>query len=150
MKERTAERKAHRADLKRRKAALLTINDYRSLAQKEFNRFIRIRDRNLPCVSCGKAPERGQRHASHYRPRSTAAQLSFNTEQVWASCAPCNSHKSGNLTEYRVELIKRIGLVKVEALENNCELAKFTPEYLQRLRDIFRRRANLYERFFNL
>ena len=145
-KAKAASKKLERADLKKRKAALMTISDHKRRAQQEFNRYIRNRDWRKPCVSCQKPPECGQRHASHYRPRSTASQLSFNTRNVWASCAPCNSHKSGNLTEYRIELINRIGLEQVEALENNSELANFTVEYLIRLRDIFRRRANLYER----
>ena len=69
--------------------------------------------------------------------RSTAAQLSFNTSNVWASCATCNSVLSGNLTEYRIELINRIGEKRVQALENNNQLANYSREYLMRLRSVF-------------
>ena len=148
MRERKLAKQAERAKLKKRKAALMTIADHRKMAQHVFNSYIRLRDSRLPCVSCGKSPTQGQRHASHYRPRSTAAQLAYNTNNVWASCAPCNDHRSGNLTPYRAELINRIGLERVEDLENNNELAGYTPEYLTRLRDIFRRKERLYRRLF--
>jgi len=113
------------------------ISHFKKLAQTDFNHYIRVRDQHLPCISCQKPHNRGQRHASHYRPRSTAAQLSFNTSNVWASCATCNSVLSGNLTEYRIELINRIGEKRVQALENNNQLANYSREYLMRLRSVF-------------
>ena len=113
------------------------ITYFKKLAQTDFNAYIRVRDQHLPCISCQKPSHRGQRHASHYRPRSAAAQLSFNTGNVWASCATCNSVLSGNLTNYRVELIKRIGEIRVIKLENNNKLANYSREYLIRLRAVF-------------
>jgi len=113
------------------------ITHFKKLAQTDFNAYIRVRDQHKSCVSCHKPPHRGQRHASHYRPRSTAAQLSFNTGNVWASCATCNSVLSGNLTNYRRELVERIGESRVIDLENNNNIASFSREYLIRLRQVF-------------
>jgi hypothetical protein len=39
---------------------------------------------------------------------------------------PCNAHLSGNQVNYRIELINRIGLDKVEWLEGKHEPLKLT------------------------
>ncbi len=101
-------------------------------AQTAFNTFIRQRDKGLPCISCGK-PDDGlhQRHASHYRPASVNSVHRFNPDNVWAGCAQCNTMKSGNLTGYRIELINKIGLSKVEALENSNQVKRWSIDELK-------------------
>lgn len=114
-------------------------------AQAAFNAWIRLRDQGLPCISCGH-PDDGsrQRHASHYRPRGPNPALRFDESNVHASCSICNNHKSGNLTPYRIELIRRIGLAEVERLEGPHDLPHRTVEdflaikaqYMGKLRDL--------------
>ncbi|MBN0856195.1 recombination protein NinG, partial [Pseudomonas aeruginosa] len=48
---------------------------------------------------------------------------------------------SGNAVEYRIHLIERIGLDRVERLEADNELRRFDIPYLQRIKSIFTRRA---------
>jgi 5-methylcytosine-specific restriction endonuclease McrA len=139
--EQKAVRRAHRA----RKDAMRTITDYKKEAQTVFNQYIRLRDQFKPCVSCGQSPHQGQRHASHFRPRSTASQLAYNIWNCSTSCAQCNSMKSGNLIPYRVELVKRIGEDRVLSLENNNNLANYTKEYLIRLKKVFKKRIKHLE-----
>ena len=100
-------------------------------AQKAFNAYIRSRDREEPCISCDK-PDNGQhqRHASHYRSVGACSQLRFNEENVHASCAQCNGVKSGNITEYRIRLIKKIGVENVEWLECQNEITRYSCEEL--------------------
>lgn len=87
-------------------------------AQRAFNAFIRERDRYLGCVSCHMpADYRGQWHASHYRSTAAAPELRFDELNVHKSCAQCNSFKSGNVVEYRLRLLDRIGPEAVEKLE---------------------------------
>jgi hypothetical protein len=43
----------------------------------------------------------------------------------------CNTHKSGNLTEYRIRLIEKIGLKTVEELENTNHIKKWSIEELK-------------------
>lgn len=97
----------------------------REKAQFWFNKFIRLRDKDLPCISCGYDwKENGnmrQAHASHYMAVGKSNRLRFNEYNVHKSCSICNSHLSGNLQEYRPRLINKIGLKKVEELE---EIAK--------------------------
>ena len=52
--------------------------------------------------------------------------MRFNEDNVHIQCATCNNYLSGNLIEYRKGLIKKIGVDKVEALENFNQSNKMT------------------------
>ena len=83
--------------------------------------------------------------AGHYRSRGSASHLRFNLFNIHLQCARCNRYLSGNVVEYRKELIKRIGLNRVEILENDNKPRKFDIEYLKRVKHIFTKRAKFYE-----
>ena len=104
------------------------------LTQAVFNTFIRLRDKNEPCISCDQSPNHGQRHASHYRSVGACSVLRFNEDNVSASCAQCNSMKSGNITEYRIRLVKKIGATKVDWLECQNEPRRYSCQELIELR----------------
>lgn len=117
-----------------------------SEAQAAFNWYIRMRDAHLPCISCGQSPYQGRRHASHYRSVGAASHLRFNTWNVHASCAQCNSMKSGNVVEYRIALAKKIGVERVEQLENDNQPRTFEIDEIKRVIKIFARRAKHYKK----
>lgn len=117
------------------------------LAQTVVNKYIRLRDLNKPCISCQHIGER-QIHAGHYRPMGNNQQLRFYTLNIFAQCSICNNYLSGNLANYRINLIKKLGLRKVELIEANQERGNYTVEYLQRLIKVFRKKIKLYERKF--
>ncbi len=126
--------KEFNAETRRRKVALKSRSDWLKDLQVVFNRFIRLRDSGKPCVSCGRPDgDDHQRHASHYKSRGAHPELAFNELNCHASCATCNNFLSGNLVPYRVELIKRIGLDKVEWLEGKHEPLKLTIEEIKNL-----------------
>ena len=135
-------RKRKKDDLEKIK----TLTDHRRDTQGIFNTYIRLRDMHRPCISCGQSPYQGQRHASHFRSRAAASQLSYNFLNVWASCAQCNSMKSGNITEFRVALAQILTPGQLEAIEYNNEKAYYTKEYLKRLQVILRRRVKYYKK----
>ena len=93
--------------------------------QEAFNRLVRIRDEKEPCISCQRHHS-GQYHAGHYRSVGACPELRFNLENCHKQCAPCNNHKSGNIGEYRINLIKKIGLSHVEYLEGPHDPNKYT------------------------
>ncbi len=99
----------------------------REKAVKAFNAFIRQRDINLPCISCGHTNGR-QFHAGHYKPAGGNPHLRFNELNVHKQCSICNNYRSGNLAEYRLSLIKKIGLINVEALESDKSVKKYSEE----------------------
>jgi len=87
-------------------------------AQKSFNEFIRLRDKDLPCVSCDKPKDwHGQWHCGHFKTVGARADLRFNEDNASKQCSKCNNYLSGNLVNYRFELIKRIGEPRVLALD---------------------------------
>ena len=116
-------------------------------AQAEFNRYIRLRDRQLGCASCDKPSGwDGQWHASHYRSVGAAPQLRFNTKNVHKACSVCNNHLSGNISGYRPRLIERVGIEAVEALECNNDIKRYTREYAKRVKSIFAKRCRMIEK----
>ncbi|WDH25916.1 recombination protein NinG [Pseudomonas chlororaphis] len=107
--------------------------DHMREAQQAFNEWIRLRDAALPCVSCGRHHQ-GQYHAGHYRTVGANPELRFEPLNVWKQCAPCNNHKSGDIVNYRIELVKRIGAEKVDWLEGPHKVRKYTIEELKAIK----------------
>jgi hypothetical protein len=102
-------------------------------AQTAFNAYIRWRDRDDRCISCGRNHS-GQYHAGHYRSVGAAPHLRLNQFNVNKQCAPCNNHKSGNILEYRINLIKKFGVDKVEEIEAANEPMKLTLDDIESIR----------------
>ncbi|WP_116817915.1 recombination protein NinG [Pseudomonas syringae] len=123
---------AGRREIKVRKEALKSRGDHMKDTQQAFNEWVRHRDAALPCVSCGRHHE-GKYDAGHYRTVGSNPALRFEPLNCHKQCVPCNQHKSGNVIEYRIELVRRIGIVKVEWLEGPHEPQKYTVEELKAL-----------------
>lgn len=139
----TQKAKAERAELKERKLKARTKGEWLKLCQTLFNRYIRERDRNDPCISCQRYHE-GQYHAGHYRTVGGNPELRFEELNCHKQCSVCNNHQSGRLVDYRINLIKKIGQENVEWLEGPHEPKHYTiddikalmAEYKQKLKDI--------------
>lgn len=119
------------------KERIKTKGEHAKEAQAAFNEFIRLRDESLPCVSCGRFHD-GQWHAGHYRTVGANPELRFEPLNVWRQCAPCNNHMSGNVVNYRIELVKRIGADMVEWLEGPHEPKRYTIEDLKAIKAEYR------------
>jgi len=126
-----------RSEIKVRKEKLKTRGDHMRECQVVFNEWIRLRDAELPCVSCGRHHD-GQYHAGHYRTVGAHPELRFEPLNVWKQCAPCNNHKSGDIVNYRIELVRRIGLERVEWLEGPHEPQRYTIEDLKAIKAEYR------------
>jgi ribosome-binding protein aMBF1 (putative translation factor) len=112
---------------------LETVQDYIKMAQIIFNKYIRLRDKGQVCISCQKTIN-GVSHASHYLSAGGHSNVRFNEDNVWVSCYKCNVMLSGNQVEYRKALIKKIGIERVEWLEDNGSIErKFTKEELKEI-----------------
>jgi hypothetical protein len=117
----------------------------RNQAVTAFNKYIRLRDKNKPCISCQRY-HTGQYHAGHYKPAGINSALKFNELNVHKQCSACNNNLSGNLTHYRINLIKKIGLHKVEELENNKAITSFTCDQLKAIEDEYKAKCKQLER----
>lgn len=136
--------KAKRKATRERKEALKTKAEWAKEAQAAFNKWVRLRDKDLPCISCGRHHQ-GQYHAGHYRTVGAHPELRFEPLNVHKQCAPCNNHKSGNIVEYRIELVKRIGQEAVDWLEGPHSPKKYTIEQLRELKREYARKARELE-----
>lgn len=97
----------------------------KKLAQAIVNKWIRLRDDDKPCISCGRHHE-GQWHAGHYLSVGSHPHLRYNTRNIHKQCAPCNNYLSGNVLEFRKGLVKRYGSEFVDRLESYQSHRKFT------------------------
>lgn len=132
--------KAQRREVRARRRELETIPELIKAAQREFNKWIRTRDSDRPCISCGSPPPdlsklHAGRDAGHYRSVGSASHLRFHVDNCHAQCVHCNQFKSGCAVDYRIRLIERIGLGRVEALEADNTPHKWTREELRAIRD---------------
>lgn len=127
------------------KDKLKSLTEHLREAQRHFNLWVRVRDEHKPCISCGRVSG-CQFHGGHYRTTKAAPQLRFNEDNVHKQCAQCNNHLSGNITEYRIELVKRIGVERVEALENNNELKRYTIDEVKEIKRIYREKLRLLKK----
>jgi hypothetical protein len=148
--------KARRKADRKRKEALKTKSDWMKEAQVAFNSYIRARDYGKPCISSGRMMTdsdllTGSRtDAGHYRSVGAASHLRFNLFNCHGQSVKDNRDLSGNAVEYRIRLIDRIGLERVEALEQSNEPRTFDVEYLKRVKRIFSRRARHYKKIRGL
>lgn len=145
-KERKALAKIERKAIREAKERIKPRGEYMKEAQAVINRYVRLRDANLGCVSCERpATWQGQWHASHYRSRGAAPHLRFNLHNIHKACSICNNHLSGNIMGYRPELVRRIGEERVAMLEANQERAGFAIDYLKRLKRVFAEKVRRLE-----
>jgi len=157
--------RADRARTREQKEQLKSVNKLTAEAEFHVRRYVRARDKltGVSCPSCDKSALEiekkqgwktgGAWDAGHYRSKGAARQHRFNVLQIWRQCKSCNAgdgkyrHKSETVSKkYRETLVARIGIELVEKIENDNTVRKFSKEYLRRVRDIFRKRANMYEK----
>lgn len=146
--------KSSLAETRERKQKLLTRSDHTKLAQAAFNAYIRFRDRDRGCISCGNFvlddQIGGGWDCGHYRSTGSAPHLRFGGIRACLNahkqCVKCNRFLSGNVAEYRKELVRKIGVKLVEAVEADQHSRSYTIEELQRITQIYRKRKKIHEK----
>lgn len=127
-KDASEQRKRDRERLKQ----LKTRSEWLREAQVIFNKYIRMRDVQKNCISCGG--KLGDKYdAGHYRSVGGHPELRFVEINVHAQCVRCNQHLSGNLINYRKGLLIRIGQAKLDWLEGPQQPPKLTIPEIQEL-----------------
>ena len=130
--------KAYDKETKRLKESIKTRADWLNGAQTAFNAYIRLRDRNEPCISCGTTKP-VQYCAGHYFTRGGHPELRFSEQNVHKQCNKnCNLELSGNIAAYRVNLIKKIGVEAMDWLEGPHALQNLTIEDAKEIKQYYR------------
>lgn len=135
-KEERKRAKAVRQEDKERKERIKTRSEWLADAQAAFNAWVRWRDADQPCISCGRY-HNGSYDAGHYRSRGAAPALRFNEDNCHKQCVPCNQHKSGNVIEYRINLIRKIGTARVNFLESEHPPEKWTIDEIKAIKALY-------------
>jgi len=147
----TLREKQVKKEVKEYKAKTKPLSKHIAEAQTAINAYVRARDAKMPCISCGclsVAVYGGYRGAGgwdsgHFLSRGAHPNHRFNLNNIFKQCVSCNRFKSGNSTEMRKGVILRIGLEKVEALENDNSIRRFDKEYCERIKKIFNKKIRL-------
>ena len=97
-KEAQRQRTEEKAGRQRRKARLAELRPngyYKARAQQAFNAFIRARDADLPCISCGETnpPDLhgGQWDCGHFKTVGANPELRFEERNAHKQCKSCNA-----------------------------------------------------------
>jgi hypothetical protein len=110
---------------------IIRVSDLKKEVQKVFNKYIKLRDRGNMCISCQKNPIE---HAGHFIAQGATGALRYHENNVWGQCSNCNVWKRGNLLEYRISLVNKIGEERVKWLEEHRhDIKKWTREELEEL-----------------
>lgn len=86
--------------------------------QMIFNRFIRLRDKGLPCISCGQY--KFEMQAGHFYPVKGYDGLRYDEENVHGECAGCNGFDDAHLIGYADNLLGKIGGERLKALKERA------------------------------
>ena len=140
-----AERKAKekRQWIREGRKRLKSRGEWLKEAQAEFNKHVRLRDRFQPCISCGTYNPGGDSiggvwDCSHYRSIGACPELRFEELNAHKSCKKCNRDLSGNIVEYRIRLIQRLGQETVDWIEGKHEPKKYTIDDLKAIKAKYR------------
>ena len=125
-----------------RQEALKTRSQWLREAQAQFNAWIRARDAQQSCICCGKwsAGEStgGDWDCGHYRSTGSAPHLRFDERNAHRQLKQCNRWGAGRAVDYRIGLIRRIGVEAVEALEADQTPKKYTIDDLKAIKQTYR------------
>jgi hypothetical protein len=121
---------------KQRKDKLKTNSEYRNELQVVFNKWIRLRDNGLNCISCNKPAKK--ENAGHYRSVGGNPELRFEPLNNNLQCEYCNTYLHGNLIDYRINLIKKIGIKSVEWLEGFHEPKHYTIVEIKEMKQLYK------------
>ena len=140
-----------RKSLRERKAKLKTRREWIAEAQVVVNRVARLRDilAGRGCISCGARPDwryGGSVDAGHFRSVGSAPHMRFYLPNIHLQCKRCNRDLGSNTVEYRKGLVERITINRVEEIESMQWTAKWSIEYLQRLKKVMNKKARRLER----
>jgi hypothetical protein len=92
-----------------------TLGELKGLARAVFQRWVRIRDKGLPCISCGTTT--GPMDGGHYLKAELYSGLIFHEVNCNGQCQDCNRGKDGNKEGYRPGMVKKYGEHAVMMLE---------------------------------
>jgi len=117
-----------------KKVKLESIPKLTKKAEKVMNAYIRRRDSEdgyFTCIVCSQTLPIEKMNAGHYVPVGSSSALRFDEYNINGECQYDNCFNKFHLVNYRKNLIEKIGLEKVEKLDQRSrEVKKWSREEL--------------------
>ena len=133
--------KMQRAADRAQRETLKTRSQWVKDAQIAFNRYVRARDEKQTCICCGNPLSSGSvggdYDCGHYRSVGSAPHLRFDERNAHAQRKQCNRWGAGRAVDYRIGLIRRLGLAAVESLESDQEPKHYSIEDLKAIKALY-------------
>lgn len=101
------------------------------------------------CVTCNiPLITQEQVDGGHFKKKNVYSAIKLYTLQIHPQCVNCNQYNGGREDEYRLFMIDRYGLEKVEWLESHKGVItkKYTAEYLRKYKKIMGKRLRVLEK----
>lgn len=144
-KQKAKAQRQERAQDKVKREGMKTYPQLIRETQSAFNSAVRLRDQlaGYPCISSGRPLDWNGNavDAGHWRSTGSAPHLRFNFDNCHAQSKHDNQYKAGNAVDYRIGLIVRIGIARVEALEADNAPRKWTHDELRAMKAEFQAMA---------
>ena len=144
------EAKKKKAHDKLRLDALRPYSYWVKKAQTACNRFIRARDKDEPCIMCGKLPQSDDKQyggtwdACHYISRGSCGTLRYHPCNVHKGCKSCNSpgpyKAQKTVKQFRVNLLEKVGVEIVEYLDSYRDLKPLSVEDIKEIELYYKQR----------
>ena len=125
---------------KERKWELMSTVQRINKAKQVFQKWIRKRDKDDPCISCGTVSS-DLWDGGHYLKAEIYTGVIFNEMNVHKQCRKCNRFLGGNEAQYRIALCLKYGESKVAELEklaNETRQYRWSSEELKKIIDIYK------------
>lgn len=129
------------------KEGLKSISKVIAETKPIFQRFIRLRDKEKPCISCGSFE--GQPQGGHFKKAEIYTGVIFDERNCHKQCKKCNVFLGGNEANYRVNLVKRFSEEFVSELERYADETrnyKYTREELKEIKEKYQKKIKEYEK----
>jgi len=148
--------KVEKAQDRNKREQLKTRSQWMKEAQVAFNAFIRERDKDKPCICCGEpllaSAVGGGFDCGHYRSVGSAPHLRFDERNAHGQRKQCNRYGAGRAVDYRLGLIRRLGVAVVDSLESDQTERKYTvddlkaikAEYVAKLKELKKQRETTH------
>lgn len=129
------------------KVGLKTLSQYEKVARSVFQTFIRLRDKDLPCISCGAV--NAKMDAGHFFSAEAYSGIIFHEDNVNNQCHSCNRFLHGNFHEYKKGLIKKIGEQRVWELESIADFNRVRSYTREEYEEITKKYKDKIKQFKN-
>lgn len=114
------------------------------LARVTCHTYIRLRDKDKGCISCGKPLQTKNTDAGHMWSSGNHSYLRYNEFNINGQCSrPCNKDKAGDINNYRINFVKRYSQELLDELDQQAKKEKrYSIDDLKEVIEYFKKKTN--------